>query len=129
MVSKYPKSWVTLWDGRCRIQVVLLVPGLWLNSAWGEPSPLSPVVVARAADVVQGPGPSMHPMGRRCLEPMGESDPTHPSHVRTNFYNQYGCKIPLREGKSNFGYQHIVKRGLEKLAQGKPDNHEVTPYA
>ena len=67
--------------------------------------------------------------GRRCVEPTGESDPTHPSHIRDNFYNQYGCKIPLREGKSNFGYQHIVKRGLEKLQQGNPDNHEVTPYA
>jgi hypothetical protein len=75
---------------------------------------------------------TLSPTGRRCVEPTGEADPTHPSYIRTNFYNQYGCKIPIREGKVGqkaFGYRHIVQRGEEQLAQGRPNSHEVTPFA
>jgi hypothetical protein len=73
------------------------------------------------------------PEGLRCVEPTGESDPVHPSYIRNDtFLNQWGCKIPLREGKrgkGNFGYQHILEGAEENLAQGKPNNHEVTPFA
>lgn len=91
---------------------------------------LAPALSPSGAASSQARTQTLSPAGRRCIEPTGETDPSHPSYIRDDrFYNQYGCKIPLREGKRNFGYRHIVQRGEEKLAQGRPNNHEVTPFA
>jgi hypothetical protein len=71
----------------------------------------------------------LRPQGGSCIEPTGLSDPTHPSYVQQTFYNQWGCKIPLRTGKKDFGYNHIVLRATEQMTAGEPNSHEVTPFA
>ena len=104
----------------------------WVAEA-ASPQHLSDVVDLSALPGAGRLSNASMPDGLRCVEPTGETDPAHPSYIRDDrFLNQWGCKIPFREGKrgkGNFGYQHILEGAEEKLAQGKPNNHELTPFA
>ena len=119
--------------GRCRWvpTVVALFIGLtaFQGSVQAVPSLPSPATGPEAALKDPSDNPDALPQGRRCIEPTDIPDPAHASYIRRNYYNQYGCKIPIRTGRSDFGYNHIVKRGQEQIAAGRVNSHEVTPFA
>lgn len=67
----------------------------------------------------------------KCVEPTGSGNAAHAAYIRQNFLNQCQCKIPVRLGShaGHYGFLHVEARGKEKVAQGRVNNHEVSPYA
>jgi len=53
------------------------------------------------------------PTSAACERISGSLDPAAKSYVRDTLGTYNGCTIPLRNGDSNFGYQHLLKRDRE----------------